>query len=136
MSFLSDIWDFCRPWKAYAHESDDGLSAVQSLCPSIMATGGVLAIAAERQRQVNEEGWSLDHDDTHSSGEMSAAASAYAFSAFNNTTYRAYASDPIGFWPWDESWWKPKSPREDLVRAGALIAAEIDRLDRLENETS
>jgi hypothetical protein len=34
-------------------------------------------------------------------------------------------------WPFDGSWLKPKSAREDLVRAGALIAAEIDRLDRV-----
>ena len=40
---------------------------------------------------------------------------------------------PFG-WPhtWDASWWKPKDRRRDLVRAGALIIAEIERLDRLD----
>ncbi|AKQ30008.1 TPA: hypothetical protein JI225_05075 [Acinetobacter baumannii] len=28
------------------------------------------------------------------------------------------------------SYWKPKSPRQDLVRAAALLIAEIERLDR------
>jgi hypothetical protein len=27
-------------------------------------------------------------------------------------------------------WWKPKDRRRDLVRAAALIIAEIERLDR------
>ena len=34
-------------------------------------------------------------------------------------------------WPWSDKWWKPKDKIRDLVRAGALIAAEIDRLQRL-----
>jgi hypothetical protein len=34
-------------------------------------------------------------------------------------------------WPWDASWWKPSNdPVRNLVKAGALIAAEIDRLQR------
>jgi len=33
-------------------------------------------------------------------------------------------------WPWDPKWWKPKDRRRDLVRAAALIIAEIDRHDR------
>lgn len=38
----------------------------------------------------------------------------------------------IEVWPWDESWWKPTNRRRDLVKAGALILAEIERLDRAE----
>lgn len=37
---------------------------------------------------------------------------------------------PTTVWPWDWAWWKPKNPRRDLVRAAALIIAEIERLDR------
>lgn len=34
-------------------------------------------------------------------------------------------------WPWHSSWWKPSDdPIRNLVKAGALIAAEIDRLQR------
>lgn len=97
---------------------------------------GIEAIATERHRQISVEGWTPEHDDEHTSGEMSAAAATYAFNAFTNTSYRAYAADPVGFWPWDAEWWKPKTPREDLVRAGALIAAEIDRIDRANDNLS
>lgn len=34
-------------------------------------------------------------------------------------------------WPWDEHWWKSTTRRRDLVKAGALVAAEIERIDRL-----
>lgn len=33
-------------------------------------------------------------------------------------------------WPWDASWWKPNARRRNLVKAGALILAEIERIDR------
>ena len=84
-------------------------------------------IAAERERQVIEEDWSNSHDEgEHPDGELAAAA-------------RCYALDPIlkeedespRDWPWAEKWWKPKDQISDLVRAGALIAAEIDRIQRV-----
>lgn len=40
------------------------------------------------------------------------------------------AGKPSRSWPWDASWWKPRGARRDLVRAAALIIAEIERLDR------
>jgi hypothetical protein len=35
-------------------------------------------------------------------------------------------------WPenWSATWWKPKDRRQDLVRAGALVISEIERIDR------
>jgi hypothetical protein len=42
----------------------------------------------------------------------------------------------LEIWPWDRKWWKPKDRRRDLVRAGALILAEIERLDRAAAKTS
>lgn len=88
-------------------------------------------IAAERQRQIETEGWSIEHDDSHSDGELARAAACYAYD--DRKKYKAAA--PVD-WPWSQAWWKPKTKREDLVRAGALIAAEIDRLDRLEAKQS
>lgn len=36
-------------------------------------------------------------------------------------------------WPSpDGKGWNPKSPREDLIHAAALIVAEIERLDKIE----
>jgi len=33
-------------------------------------------------------------------------------------------------WPWDSRGGSPKTRRHDLIRAGALIVAEIERIDR------
>ena len=93
-------------------------------------------IAAERQRQIEKEGWTPDHDDKNDPGELSGAASAYALNAacllspYDGTP----TSEAPDCWPpeWDKKWWKPSfdNPRRDLVKAGALILAEIERLDR------
>lgn len=94
---------------------------------------GAIDILKERERQETTEGWTPEHDDEHDDGSLSGAAAAYAINAScmiygpNGTPIE----DPSTFgFMWDLKWWKPRSPREDLVRAGALIAAEIDRLDR------
>lgn len=86
-------------------------------------------VLAERQRQISVEGWTPEHDDKHDAlGELADAASCYAKGAYLPEQAKAIAC-PI-FWPWDHSWWKPSTPRRDLVKAGALILAEIERLDR------
>lgn len=99
-------------------------------------------VLAERRRQIEVEGWTADHDDQHSDGSLALAACCYASAA------SAYAEvcagggapplndyrrlQPCYNWPksWSRSWWKPKSPRRDLVRATALLIAEIERVDR------
>jgi hypothetical protein len=89
------------------------------------------AIRAERRRQIDVEGWSAAHDDAHYTGDLLRAAGCYfAHGTFDMKT-RQFLSDgtPVG-WPWDEGWWKPKDPRRDLERAGALCLAEIDHLRR------
>lgn len=83
---------------------------------------GAELIAAERQRQIDVEGWTPEHDAEHDSHEMAAAAVAYALTIH---------SMPVAkwWWPWDDEWWKPSDdPIRNLVKAGALLAAEIDRL--------
>jgi hypothetical protein len=101
--------------------------------PSQGGSRGVEDIAAERARQVSAEGWTPEHDDEHDAGELASAAACYAV----NAACQIHPYDGNGaevgdlpWWPWDKSWWKPRDARRDLVRAGALIAAEIDRLDR------
>jgi hypothetical protein len=94
-------------------------------------------IAAERRRQVEVENWSEGHDNRHQRGEMADAAACYAaggmtFRAVRVTAARGrYKHDRlVDLWPWASKWWKPKNKRRDLIRAGALIVAEIERLDR------
>ena len=84
---------------------------------------GAKLIAVERERQIEKEGWTAEHDEQHSRFELARAALCYLEYA---TSGRALLSVPKK-WPWDSKWWKPKNPLRDLVRAGALIAAEIDR---------
>ena len=94
-------------------------------------------IAAERKRQITEEGWTIEHDAReHARGELSAAAAAYARNASSEirANRAGYLSLQPEFWPFASEWWKPKGPRRDLIRAAALIVAEIDRLDSVTNK--
>lgn len=83
-------------------------------------------VAVERLRQVHEEGFTAEHDDQYDSPQLACAAACYA--AFT----KAYpAGDPVEYWPWDKSWWKPSTDqRKNLVKAAALLIAEIERIDR------
>lgn len=85
-------------------------------------------ICDERERQLEQEGWSRDHDDSHSSGEMAYAAGCYLL--FGTDDRFPVGDAPVRFWPWSLEWWKPKDKRRNLVRAGALIVAELERMDR------
>lgn len=93
---------------------------------------GAELIAAERKRQIEAEGWTPEHDDAHTRGKLALAAAAYALPS-SHTLMR------LEVWPFDLSWFKPRGAQDDtvenrirdLVKAGALAAAEIDRLKRL-----
>jgi hypothetical protein len=90
----------------------------------------------ERARQVVDEGWTAEHDDNHRNGELAAAAACYARPIYGNGSRFAdpeiLAKEVPAGWPWPAYWWKPKTRRRDLVRAAALLLAEIERLDRAE----
>ncbi|MEJ0210495.1 hypothetical protein RBH62_24625 [Pseudomonas aeruginosa] len=90
-----------------------------------------LDVQAERRRQITVEGFDTSNDDA-SAGLIALAAGCYALHAGGIGTDwpGGIRNGSALFWPWDEEWWKPKSARENLVRAGALVLAEIERLDR------
>jgi hypothetical protein len=96
-------------------------------------TRGARLIVEERIRQVEGEGWTPQHDDEHENGELARAGACYAlWDCFydvrpNHVGGQANLRLHSLTWPWDAEWWKPKAPIRNLVRAGALIAAEIDR---------
>ena len=89
-------------------------------------TAAARDVLAERRRQIEVEGWTPDLDDEYYRMELAAAASCYA-----SPRYYMGSQTPTN-WPWKAAWWKPTSHRRDLVKAGALILAEIERLDRAE----
>ena len=95
-------------------------------------TPAVHDVLAERRRQIEVEDWTPAHDDKHKSGELARAGACYALFGSNNDNWRyGWHGQPPVSWPWEVRWWKPKDRRRDLVRAGALILAEIERLDRI-----
>lgn len=99
---------------------------------------GIELIEEERERQISKEGWTAEHDDKHEGREMAWGAVGYVRHycerawAYEEGRHESYADEePPNDWYWDDEFWKPKNPISDLVRAGALIAAEIDRLQRI-----
>jgi hypothetical protein len=93
-------------------------------------TFGALLIAEERQRQIDHEGYDAPHDDEHDDGELLEAARCYLAPWPDSEP-----GDPPEEWPWRVHHWNPGPDRKrDLVKAGALIAAELDRLHRAEQE--
>lgn len=91
---------------------------------------GIEMIAAERQRQIEVEGWTAEHDRQHTGGEIALAGAVYAlWNALDETTHgEPHAELMAKLWPWDPEWLKPKGRLRNLTRAGALMAAEIDRI--------
>jgi hypothetical protein len=101
-------------------------------------------IARERLRQINGEGFDLAHDDEHSDGELACAGAAYAYAShlspadrrrvltFEDIPSDTNASVLRAIWPagWSWHWLKLSHRRRDLIKAAALIVAEIGRIDR------
>jgi hypothetical protein len=100
---------------------------------------GAHLIACERTRQwmsTGGEGYSYAHDDEHTGGELLAAALVYGRCAMTSINGDSpHAAAPVGpptDWPFEPEAFRPKwsAPIDCLIKAGALIAAEIDRLQR------
>lgn len=89
-------------------------------------------VIAERQRQVTDEGWSAKHDDTHRDGQMATAAACYAVFEPARIISPSFTDWAVDCWPWSYEWFKPSDRRRNLVKAAALMIAEIERLDREE----
>ena len=90
-------------------------------------------IADERARQINIEEFSNTSDDYQTKGQLAVAAACYATPPYNrHSVLLGFSSVFEELWPFKMDWWKPT--REDrireLVKAGALIVAEIERLQR------
>jgi hypothetical protein len=90
---------------------------------------GAELIAAERARQIAEEGYTAEHDHGHAI-QITQAAQSYVGLALREQRGTWLPMDVPIMWPWDASYWKPTGdPVRDLTKAGALIAAAIDSLE-------
>ncbi len=94
-------------------------------------------ITAERERQVCAEGFTLAQDNNYRSGELCDAAICYAVAAAKQARGESWNYLALMHragevpWPWEDRWWKPSEDQiRNLVKAGALIVAEIERLQR------
>ena len=113
--------------------------------PEEIAADGFLGakmILEERLRQIREEGWDADNDDSYRGGELIRAAQAYLM--MSSALIRLGPEIPFratvagsDWWPWDERSYNPKADvKKNLVWAGALIAAELDRMERNEQHVA
>jgi hypothetical protein len=100
-------------------------------------------VMAERRRQVDEEGFTAERDDAlYKKGELAAASICYMLpavtalgllgSGYNHDDLGQLVVDskPGAKWPWSKSWWKPKTIRTAMVKAAALLIAQIEQYDR------
>jgi hypothetical protein len=94
-------------------------------------------IAAERRRQIEAEKYTLEYDQRHTASELVRAAICYAYAGWilagGGAPRQVRTSAKIAvLWPWSHGEFKPaEDPLRNLEKAGALIAAEIDRLERV-----
>ncbi|MCR1769024.1 hypothetical protein B7760_02058 [Burkholderia glumae] len=127
------------------HEIISAIDALDAAIRDIPADAGeaVLTAAArdvlaERRRQVEAEWWTPDHDDEHTSACLAVAAACYSLFAAADSSdsvdswLQEWRATAAKLWPFDKEWLKTTEPRRDLAKAGALILAEIERLDRAE----
>lgn len=116
-------------------------AALENLTANPHHFHATLDVMAERARQVHVEGYTREHDDrSNDHGDMAAAAVCYAFNAaclLNPYDGLPIEADPVPeYWPhdWSGVHWKPAKDhagaRRDLVKAAALIIAEIESFDR------
>lgn len=85
---------------------------------------GIELIRDEREKQIAKHGYTVQHDvETTTTGELIKAAESYIESS------ECFAGLGFDHWPWNKMSYKPESMKRDLIKAGALIAAAIDRLN-------
>lgn len=92
-------------------------------------------VLREREAHHSREGFTNAKDDQYAPGVLGAAGAAYAIAA-SDKVHPLFQKDSTFYtrspdiWPWSENWWKPTNPRRALVKAAALIIAEIEKMDR------
>lgn len=122
----------------------------EQIAKYLATNSGTTLISEERNRQIESEGYNWEHDDSHTDGEIALAAAVYAIPfEWRNVTAGLNGRSNIlrTLWPWENHTFKPgyingnsaslpnaqsvEGRIKELIKAGALIAAEIDRLQRV-----
>ena len=92
---------------------------------------GTELIAQERHRQIEKEGWTQEHDSTHDNDDIAKCGAWYAIPERIRERLR---KENFDLWVWNKKFYKPSKDNssaeriKELTKAGALIAAEIDRI--------
>lgn len=115
-------WPEPKDGEPRLHIKEQPVPAASSESVSQSLTDALRDVIAERQRQVRVKGWTPEHDDTYTCGELSGAAISYI-----------EPMEAVFYWPaeWHDDSFKPSDERRNLVKATALLLAEIERLDRI-----
>lgn len=106
------------------------LNAAPELQVVIEAAGEVAAeVFVERLRQIIEEGHSVEQDDAYTDYQLPRAAVCYAIRGAGLPPHKATL-----YWPWNPATFKPAGDDRDLIKAAALILAELQRRQRARAE--
>ena len=120
----------CKPDVYTCDESASDLRRALPVSEALTSlTAAARDVLAERQRQIEVEGYSPEQDDKYARGELADAGSVYAFWASTPNPQATQITPPC--WPWAPEHWKPTNQRNMLIKAGALILAELERLERM-----
>jgi hypothetical protein len=116
-----------RFWQGVSHSDVVAISLAFDILNQTerLMTDASRDVLAERRRQVEEEGWTAAGDDAYAEGTLARAAACYA-----DPRITFFTVEGNFVWPWRREWYKPADRRRNLVKAAALILAEIERLDR------
>jgi hypothetical protein len=109
-----------HPPGTYVDVYSEPMTCIKDLLVPI--TPAAVDVLEERKRQIDSEGYTVEKDDYRSTGELAIAGACYATRFGNEVPMR---------WPLSPDSWKPGDYRRNLVKAAALILAEIERQDRM-----
>jgi hypothetical protein len=95
-------------------------------------------IRQERNRQI-KKGFDSQHDDQEVNEELARAAAVYVMpERYRNIEISSLPVDERNltrvFWPYREEFKMSSNRRKDLIKAAALIVAEIERINRIKNK--
>ncbi len=103
---------------------------------AVLHSPALQLVLAERLEQVEQHGYTPDHDDHHGGGEIAMGAGAYLAAYIADGVEGLEAADALSAaleqWPWRSDLFRPTGEVEMLTKATAMLLAELDRVLRLQ----